>query len=191
MSTTSGRSRRTALTAKAAALVLAGGLVPALLSILGVVLACAVVVKQTGGMHALAVLDAAAWRGLAVDLLVAVVSLFVCVLLGIAAGASRSVAVAVAAAVGFFPVDNGLVPFLSVLSDATGKRVWNGLTGYPLGPTLNHLRTLLSGRHVDIEALAPPSTPTSVGHGLAVVGVYCAVLVVVAVVPTWRRDVLE
>jgi ABC-2 type transport system permease protein len=186
-----GVGRVQLVVAKAAALVLAGGLVLALLSILGVVLGCAVVVKQTGGMHALTVLDAAAWRGMAVDLLVAVVSLFVCVLLGVAAGASRSMAVAVAAAVGFFPVDNGLVPFLSVLSDATGKRVWNDLTGYLLGPTLNHLPTLLSGRHVDIEALAPPSTPTTIGHGLAVVAVYCAVLVVVAVVPTWRRDVLE
>jgi len=56
---------------------------------------------------------------------------------------------------------------------------------------LNHLPSLLSGRHVDVEALVPPSTPMSVGHGLAVVAVYCAALAVVAVVPTWRRDVVE
>jgi len=186
-----GVGRVQLLFAKVAALLIAGSLVLATLLALSFVMASIVIVTQSGGMHPLTVLDGAAWRTLAVDPLVAVISLVVCVLLGVAAGATRSMAVAVAAAVGFFPVDNGLVPFMSVLSDASGKRIWNDLTGYLLGPNLNHLPSLLTGRHVDIETLAPPGTPVSVAHGLTVITVYCAVLVAFAVLPTWRRDVLE
>lgn len=186
-----GVGRVQLLFAKVAALLIAGALVLASLFILSIALACVVILKQSGGMHPMNVLDGGAWRALAIDPLVAVISLVVCVLLGVAAGATRSMAVAVAAAVGFFPVDNGLVPFLSVLSDASGNRIWNDITGYLLGPNLNHLPSLLSGRHVDLEALAPPATAVSVAHGLTVIAVYCAVLVAFAVLPTWRRDVLE
>lgn len=186
-----GVGRVQLLMAKAAALFIAGVAVLALLAALGIVMACVVTLKQTGGMHPLTVLDTAGWRPLGVDAVVALLSLVVCVVLGTAAGSTRSMAVAVAAAVGFFPVDNGLVPFMSVLSDASGKRIWNDLTAYLLGPTLNHMPSLLSGRPVDTETLAPPAVPTSVAHGLVVVAVYCAVLVAFAVLPTWRRDVLE
>ena len=56
---------------------------------------------------------------------------------------------------------------------------------------LRHPTPLVTGRHVDIETLAPPGTPVGVAHGMTVIAVYCAVLVAFAVMPTWRRDVLE
>jgi len=131
-----------------------------------------------------------AWGDVWPSSLVVVLSAAVGAVVGAAAGAvGRSMTFAMAVAAGFFPVDNGLGYVLPLMQSATQERVWGDLSTYLLGPTLNHLPSVLMGRHA--AELVPPEWPVDVAHSLLVVGAYVAVLAAAAAAVTWRRDTLE
>jgi ABC-type transport system involved in multi-copper enzyme maturation permease subunit len=133
---------------------------------------------------------AVAWPDVWVGALTVALSAAVCGVLGAAAGAvGRSTTFAMAVAVGFFPVDNGLGYVLPLLNNATQERVWADLSTYLLGPTLNHLPSVLMGRPAG--ELVPPELPVDATHGLLVIAGYAAVSLAAAVAVTWRRDTLE
>jgi ABC-type transport system involved in multi-copper enzyme maturation permease subunit len=133
---------------------------------------------------------AVAWRDVWVAALTVALSAAACGLLGAAAGAvGRSMAFALAVAGGFFPVDNGLGLVLPLLHTATQERVWGAASSYLLGPTLNHLPSVLMGRPAG--ELVPPELPVGAAHSLLVVAAYLAVFAGAAVAGTRFRDVLE
>jgi ABC-2 type transport system permease protein len=132
----------------------------------------------------------AAWGDVWPSEAVVVLSAGVGAVIGSAAGAAgRSMTFAMAVAAGFFPVDNALGYVLPLLQNATQEHVWGDLSTYLLGPTLNHLPSVLMGRRA--AELVPPEWPVDAAHSLLVVGGYVAVLAAAAVVVTWRRDTLE
>lgn len=130
------------------------------------------------------------WRDVWLAALTVALSAAVCGLLGAAAGAvGRSLTFAMAVAAGFFPVDNGLGYVLPLLQNATQERVWADVTTYLLGPTLNHLPSVLMGRRA--AELVSPQLPVDATHGLLVIAGYVAALIAAAALVTWRRDTLE
>lgn len=131
-----------------------------------------------------------AWRDVWLAALAVALSAAACGLLGAAAGVvGRSMAFAMAAAAGFFPVDNGLAYVLPILQNATQERTWADLTTYLLGPTLNHLPAVLMGRSAG--ELVPPQLPVDATHSLLVIAGYLAVFVVASALVTRWRDTLE
>jgi hypothetical protein len=117
-------------------------------------------------------------------------SAVVCAVLGAAAGAvGRSMTFALAVAAGFFPLDNGLGSLLPIIESATQERVWGDVSTYLLGPTLNHLPSVLAGRPA--AELVTPMIGVDAAHGLAVVAGYAVVLTAAAALATWGRDTRE
>jgi len=130
------------------------------------------------------------WGDVWLAALTVALSAGVCGLLGAAAGAvGRSMTFAMAVAAGFFPLDNMLGYLLPILQNATQERVWGDLTTYLLGPTLNHLPSVLMGRRAG--ELIPPQLPVDAVHSVLVIAGYCVALVAAAALLTWRRDVVE
>jgi hypothetical protein len=130
------------------------------------------------------------WSEVGVAAVTVVLSAAVCSLLGAAAGAmGRSLAFAAAVAIGLFPADNALAYLLPIVSTATSERVWSDLTGYLLGPTLNHIPSVLMGRPAG--ELVPPTPPVDAAHSLLVVAAYVGAFSIAAALVTWRRDTVE
>ncbi|MDQ6773883.1 MAG: ABC transporter permease subunit [Candidatus Dormibacteraeota bacterium] len=181
-----GVGRFQLLFAKVAALAVTGCVVLAVLVVLAAAAMAGILVNQTGGVALLRSLDDGSGRALAADLVVAVMSIAVCVLLGAAAGSMRSMAVGIGAAIGFFPVDNGLIEFFNIFAVATGKRIWNDLGGFLLGPVLNVMPAVLSHRETAGQVLIVPANSIARGQALGVIGVFCALFLLVAMTATTR-----
>jgi ABC-2 type transport system permease protein len=145
-----------------------------------------------GSVSPLTSLPAVAWHDLGLDLLVAVISIGVCILLGSATSAvGRSLAFGIGAAMAFFPADNFGTIVMGLAAQLTHQRFWLRVTEYLLGPNLNQLPAALQPDHRVRAAFATPLQPVDATHCLLVIGAYAAAFVVVSVVLTWRRDVLE
>jgi ABC-type transport system involved in multi-copper enzyme maturation permease subunit len=173
-----GVGRVRLLTAKLAALAAFAVGVTAVFILLVAVWGLVMVVVQGGSVaKVLPVLGGSELPDVGVHLLTVLVSAAVCVLIG-AAGAAvgRSLAFAMLVAVGFFPLDNFVA----------GGRPYNV---YQLGTNLNGLNETLG--HLRESIFSRPAAPVDATHSLAVIGVWCAVFLVAAYLPTWRRDVLE
>jgi ABC-2 type transport system permease protein len=165
---------------------LAGFLVLVAAAIYGVVRA------WEGGVQRLGSLPGSVWTDLGVVVLVALLSMAVCILLGAAAAVlGRSLAFGIGAALAFFPADNLLVVVLSLLHTLTGKAFWLDASQYLLGPSLNALPAHLQTDHTAHSAFATPLVTVSTSHLWLVVGAWALALVVLPVVLTLRRDVLE
>jgi ABC-2 type transport system permease protein len=133
-----------------------------------------------------------AWRDTWLTVLAALASMATCILLAAAAGAvGRSLAVAVGLGVAFFPTDNFGVVVIALLQRVTNQDFWPQLTQWFLGPTLNRLPVALQTDHHVESAFAAPLVPVDAPHAWAVAGAYALALAAVAVILTWRRDVLE
>lgn len=82
-----------------------------------------------------------------------------------AGAVGRSMTFAMAVAARFFPIDNGLGYILPLLQNATQERVWADLSTCLLGPTMNHLPSVLMGRRagelVPTQLPVDPPTPCS------------------------------
>jgi hypothetical protein len=131
-----------------------------------------------------------AWGDVRVAALTVALSVAICGLLGAAAGAAgRSLTFAAAVAIGFFPADNVLGYLLPILSTATSERLWADLTGYLLGPALNHVPSVLMSRPAG--ELIPPAVPEDATHGLLVIAAYAAAFLGAVVLVTWRRETVE
>jgi ABC-type transport system involved in multi-copper enzyme maturation permease subunit len=173
-----GVGRIRLLSAKLAALAVFALAVTAVFLALALPYGFLLAAAQGGSLpHVLSVLPAGEWADIRVHLLTILVSAGVCVLIG-AAGAAvfRSLPLAMVVAVGFFPLDNFLA----------GDRPYNV---YQLGPNLNGLDETLG--HLRESIFTRPAQPVDATHSLVVIGLYCAVFLFAAFVPTWRRDVLE
>jgi len=176
-----GVGRLTLLAAKLAAVAIVALPVLAVLAMAGPV----AVALQLGGQPA-----PVEWREVWPAALTVALSAATGTIIGVAAGAvGRSMTFAMAVAAGFFPIDNALGTVLPILQNATQERIWADLTTYLLGPTLNHLPSVLMGRHAG--ELVPPALPVDAVHALLVIGGYVVVLLTVALVTFRIRDVHE
>lgn len=127
--------------------------------------------------HVVSILPGSEWHDVWIHVLTILISAGVCVLIGVAGAAvGRSLPFAMMVAVAYFPLDNFLA----------GNRDYNV---YQLGPNLNVLAETLG--HMRESFFTRPAQPVDATHSLVLIAVYCAVLLVVAFIPTWRRDVLE
>jgi ABC-type transport system involved in multi-copper enzyme maturation permease subunit len=173
-----GVGRLRLLAAKLAALVSFGLAVTA--GFLALAAAFVLVMIATQGAspaRVISIMPGSAWQDVGIHVLAILISAGVCVLIGVAGAAvGRSLPLAMVVAVGYFPLDNLLA----------GGRDYNV---YQLGPNLNVMAETLG--HMRESLFTRPAQPVDVTHSLVVVGVYCAVFLLAAVIPTWRRDVQE
>jgi len=187
-----GAGRLRVLLAKLAALALLGLLLLAGFLVLVTAATCATVLAWDGSLAPLASLPATVWTDLGIDLLVALVSIGVCIALGsTAAVVGRSVAFGVGAAVAFFPLDNfGTIP-LRLLAAVTGQHLPQDVTAWFLGPNLNVLPALMqTDHHADAQFSTPLVHVDAVHAGLVVAG-WTLALLVLSLMLTRRRDVLQ
>jgi ABC-2 type transport system permease protein len=187
-----GTGRLQLLAAQYAALAVCGLLLLAGFAAVAAVGLYAVMIAWHGSFSPIASLPAVAWRDTWLAVLAALASMAVCILLAAAAGAvGRSLAVAVGLAVAFFPTDNFGVVVMGLLERVTNQDLWPQLTQWFLGPTLNQLPAALQTDHDVGSAFAQPLVPVDATHAWVVIGAYALALAAVAVLLTWRRDVLE
>ena len=188
-----GTSRLGLLAAQYLALVLAGLLLLAAFAVVVTAVLLGVVVAWHGSLAPITSLPAAAWTDTWINVLVALVSIAVCVLLGTAAAAvGRSVAFGVGVAMALFPADNFGTIVMYLLSRLTHQDVWLQLTQYFLGPVMNQLPVTLQTDHRVRSAFAAPLVHhVDAAHCGVVIGVYATVFLAAAVLSTWRRDVLD
>jgi ABC-2 type transport system permease protein len=145
-----------------------------------------------GSLHPLTALPAEAWRYTELQVVVALISMGVCILLGTtAAVVGRSLAFGLAASLAFFPTDNFGTIVLSLLTRVTGKDTWNQVSAYLLGPALNQLPVLLEPHRQARAAFAVPLVKVDATHALIVIAAYGAIFLAASVILSARRDVLE
>jgi ABC-type transport system involved in multi-copper enzyme maturation permease subunit len=130
------------------------------------------------------------WHDLGLNVVLALISIGINVLLGTTAAVlGRSLAFGLGAALAFFPADNFGTIVLSLLNRLTNQHIWNDVSAYLLGPNLNMLQPLLlPGQRA---AFAEPLIKVDATHALVVVAIYAAIFLVVSMVLTARRDVLQ
>ena len=188
-----GTGRLGLLAAQYVALALVGVLLLAGFAAVTVGVLYALVVAWHGSFAPIASLPQVAWTDTWWSALVALVSVAVCILLGTAAAVvGRSVAFGVGAAMAFFPADNFGTIVMALLNRLTHQDVWPRLTQWFLGPVLNHLPATLQTDHTVERSFAAPLVPgVDATHSWLVIGAYSLVFLAVAVVLTWRRDVLH
>ena len=187
-----GVGRLQLLAAQLVALVICGVLFLALVGAIFAAFFAASVNAWTGSLATFQNLPASFWHDLRLSTLAAAISIGVCILLGTATAVlGRSLAFAVAAAMGFFPADNFGTILLFLMQRITHSDTWLRVSDYLLGPNLNAVAQALEpGRRVNL-AFASPAPPWDGNHTLVVVAVYCLLFVAIAVGLTARRDVLE
>ena len=149
--------------------------------------------SYTGGLTGLDTLNTGLRQDFGYWLLVQGISMAVVILLAAAAaGLGRSLAFAMAASLGFFPVDNFLVGIMALTARATKHdSPWTNITEYLLGPNLNVVLNLIEPDHLARGAFAPPLNPIDGQHALLVIGAWAAVFAVIAIWRAVRPDVLE
>ena len=188
-----GTSRLGLLAAQYAALAIAGALLLAGFAVVATASLLAISTAWHGSISPITSLPAAAWTDTWLNVLVAGVSMVVCILLGTAAAVvGRSVAFGVGVAVGYFPADNFAVIVMALLTRITHQDVWVNATQYFLGPILNYLPAALQADHrVRAAFFTPLVQGIDATHCWVVIGVYSFVFLAAAVALTWRRDVLH
>lgn len=146
-----------------------------------------------GSLAPLATLPSAARTDAWISLLVALVSVGACILLATAAAAvGRSLPFAMGAALAFFPADNFGAVVMQLVGRATHDyHFWYSLTQWFLGPSLNDLAARLETVHASTAVLPTPLVAVTAGHLCAVIGAWSVLFAGLAVLLTWRRDVLE
>lgn len=130
------------------------------------------------------------WHDLVTCVGIAAVSIGINILLGTAAAVvGRSLAFGLGAALGLFPADNFGTIVMALLNRLTHQAFWNQVTAYFLGPNLNILSAkLIPGQRA---AFAEPLVSVSTTHVWVVIAVWAAAFIVLSVVLTARRDVLQ
>jgi ABC-2 type transport system permease protein len=188
-----GTSRLGLLGAQYAALAITAVLMLAAFAVVAVGFLYAVTVAWRGSFAPITSLPAVAWTDLWWSLLVAVVSMAVCILLSAAAAVvGRSMAFGAGVAMAFFPADNFGTLVMALLGRLTHLDVFPRLTQYLLGPALNNLPGALETDHRVRGGFAVPlGGAVDATHTWIVIGVYALLFLVSAVVLTARRDVLH
>jgi ABC-type transport system involved in multi-copper enzyme maturation permease subunit len=162
---------------------------------------------KAGAQHPWSALNGAFWSNAWTYLLCVLISAGVTLLLGVAAAVvGRSLAFGLAVGLSWFAVDNLLLIPLTLLAQFTHSTFWLKLSGFLLGPLLNRLpdhlvpawHEVVPGPHGPVTVTRPmqgfgpiPATPLDGRHALTVIALYAALFLIVSVVLTLRRDVLE
>lgn len=188
-----GTRRLELLAAQYAALVIVGLLLLAGFVIVAAGFLYALVVAWHGSFEPITSLPQVAWHDTWLNVLVALLSIAVCILLGTAAAVvGRSVPFGVGVALAFFPTDNFGTIVMGLLVRITHHDFWAQATQYFLGPVLNQLPASLQTDHRAGAAFATPLVPhLDATHCMAVIGAYSLVFFAAALALTWRRDVLH
>ncbi|HEX6349218.1 MAG TPA: ABC transporter permease [Candidatus Dormibacteraeota bacterium] len=145
-----------------------------------------------GGTSRLTSLPAGFWADLRLRVLVLLVSEASCILLATGVAVTgRSLAIGMAVAMGWFPAENLATLAIILINRVTHQDFWLYIPDYLLGPNLNVLAGTLQHDHAARPAFATPLTPLSDAHIQLVILAFAVVFLVVSVVLTARRDVLE
>lgn len=187
-----GAGRLRLLLAKLTALALVGLVLLAGFLVLVVAAIYVVVVAWEGSFNKITSLPGHAWTDLGILILVALVSMGVCVLIGTTTAVlGRSLAFGIGAALMLFPADNFATVVMLLLNALTKQQFWLDITTYLLGPNLNLLPVVMQTDHVAHAAFATPLIKVDATHAWLVVAAWASALLVTALSLTWRRDVME
>jgi ABC-2 type transport system permease protein len=161
----------------------------------------------SGNLDAFKALTQAYWADAGIDVLTVLVSMGASILLATAVTiVTRSLSYGMAAAVGWFAVDSILVELLRVVYLLTNNDLWPKVTAYLLGAELNIMPTVVVppikltdlyrghvvSRFTPVQHIGTAPSVTYDGrHVLMVALVYGVIFAAAAIVPLWRRDVLE
>lgn len=190
-----GVGRVQLLLAKLALLVVIALALLALFTLLTALLTGLLMLALVGNLNALSALTSAFWANIGIDLLTIGISMGATILMAAAMnGLGRSLTFGLSASLVWFPVDNMSTLILNTLARLTHSDSWSGITAYLLGPLLNRLPDYLLPAEVQTGFQSfgvLPQVPVSSAHALWVIGVYSLAFLVLALVPTWKRDVKE
>lgn len=169
--------------------------------VLNYLMSLILVAGVTGNLNAYSALNSQFWSDAWTFVWTILLNMAVTILLAIAASVvGRSLAFGLSAALIFFPIDNIGTIIMMLAYRVTHSDFWLSATAYFLGPNLNTMPTALSGKLESIGAAPLYLTDQSgQAHGILVDGthtvvvavVYGVIFAVVALVLTWRRDVME
>jgi ABC-2 type transport system permease protein len=187
-----GTGRIQLLAAKWVVLAILGlGLLAGFLALSTIVMYVAVTAWK-GSFSPITSLSSTVWHDLGLTVLVAAVSMGVCILLGTAAAVTgRALAFGIGVAMGFFPADNFGTIVMLLLANVTHQTFWLHIPSYFLGPNLNALTGLLVTDHTVRIAFAQPLEKVDATHVWVVIAVYAAIFLISSLFLSWRRDVLE
>ena len=148
-----------------------------------------------GNLNALGALTPAFWPNIGIDELSVIMSMGATILMAAAMNAlGRSLTFGLSASLLWFPIDNLGTLVMNVLARLTQSDFWTNITAYLLGPLLNRLPdyVLPAEAQSPLQSFGtPPLVPVSSAHAFWVIGAYSLVFFVLALVPTWKRDVKE
>ena len=190
-----GVGRVQLLLAKLAMLALLAASLLIAFTLLIALLTCIQMFLLVGNLNALRALVPAYWGNSGIDLLTVLINMGVTILLTAAMNAlSRSLTFGLSASLIWFPIDNVGAAFMNVLVELTHQQFWRNITAYLLGPLLNRLPNMLLPveAHSGFESFgSQPLVPVSGAQALWVIGAYALAFIVMALVPTRKRDVKE
>ncbi len=160
-----------------------------------------------GGSQIVGSLPSDYWRDLWLYMLCVLISMGATLALSVAATVlGRSLAFGLTVGLCWFAVDNLGMIVVNLAYQFTHSDFWRNITGFFLGPLLNRLpdyivparHITVSGPHGPVIVSVPvtgfgvmPLVHVTSGQALAVIAAYSVIFMVIAVVLTWRRDVLE
>ncbi len=145
-----------------------------------------------GGTGRLGALPAGFWADLRLRVLDLLISEASCILLATGVSVTtRSLAVGMAVAMGWFPAENLATVAIILINRVTHQDFWLHIADYLLGPNLNVLPATFQHDHPARPAFGTPLTHVSDAHIQLVILGFALVFAVVSVVLTARRDVLE
>lgn len=190
-----GAGRVQLLLAKLAMLALIALALLVVFTLFTALLTCMLMLALAGNLNALSALTPAFWPNIGIDLLSVIINMGATILLAAAMNAlTRSLTFGLSASLIWFPIDNIGTLIMNTLARLTHNDFWHNATTYLLGPLLNRLPTILlpAEARSGFESFGSgPLASVSGSHALWVIGTYTLVFFVLALVPTWKRDVKE
>ncbi|MBA2287055.1 MAG: ABC transporter permease subunit [Ktedonobacteraceae bacterium] len=190
-----GAGRIQLLLAKLAMLALIALALLALFTLFTALLTCILILALVGNLNALNAITPTFWFNIGIDLLTVITSMGATILLAAAMNAlGRSLTFGLSASLVWFPLDNTGTLVMNVIAQLTHSDFWRTITSYLLGPLLNRLPDIWLSQEAQSAFASfgvPPLVPVSASHALWVICAYALIFLVLALVPTWKRDVKE
>lgn len=190
-----GAGRVQLLLAKLAMLALIALALLAVFTLFTALLTSMQMLALVGNLNALNALTPSFWPNIGIDLLTVLINMGATILMGAAMNAlGRSLTFGLSASLVWFPIDNIGTLVMNTLARVTHSDFWSNVSAYLLGPLLNRLPDWIlppSGQSGFESFGVGPLVPVSSSHALWVIGAYSLVFLVLAFVPTWKRDVKE
>lgn len=190
-----GTGRIQLLLAKVALLALIALALLIFFSMLNTLLVCLYILMQQGNLTAFNSLMLAFWMNIGIYLFTVLMSMVATILLSVAMNAlGRSLTFGLSASLAWFAIDNMGIILMELLARLTHSTFWSDATTYFLGPLLNRLPDMVLPKQAryGFDAIGPaPLAPTNGTHALWVIGTYMLIFCLLAIIPTWKRDVKE